>query len=348
MNLQFHNKFFRLGLVAITMGALCSPSAMMANDKEDMTKEEEMRAICAPASCHDTSVTGLNAFGTVRALHGVLTNDIDPVKKIQSPITGQPVLVADDCGTTSFGGNAAVNPYKKLLVNEINPVRIDPRDACGSKLIADDKGVTCFSGNVGVMPRVHRKDVNGVLFVNEISPVKTKERKEHGEVVIDPCTQTPLLECFADNRCEATTMFNGNIQVKNKHMFGGIDPVSLFGFDAPTPILRLDFGPGLQPGAYVKFYFTGRDSGNSYDVFYLGEYYVNKASPIVIDENTYSVINGGVTPVEAFIFSVGDSVFISLSIDTTAIQYDGCLHYEIVSCEHLREVICSPEVPFIP
>src|SRR5262249_11565500 len=125
----------------------------------------------------------------------LLANEINPAKLMKGtdPVTlqtGVPLCVEDDCGTTCMSGNVAVRPEvvkcttlcddkgktvtvqqdvfanKKLLVNEIYPVRLDPvlipnpiaggqpsqlqpKDTCGNKFYtcnADCEAVTCFGG----------------------------------------------------------------------------------------------------------------------------------------------------------------------------------------------------------
>ena len=69
----------------------------------------------------------------------------------------------DDCATTSFHSNLAINPCRKLLANFIDPVTVDSDLA----LIAnyDASASTCFSGNIGV-------NEDRSLWVNRICPVQ--------------------------------------------------------------------------------------------------------------------------------------------------------------------------------
>ncbi len=69
----------------------------------------------------------------------------------------------DDCLVTSFRGNFAVDPCRKLLANFIDPVMLN--DETGN--FAQDDGteaITCFSGNVGVAEC-------RTLLTNRICPV---------------------------------------------------------------------------------------------------------------------------------------------------------------------------------
>ncbi len=89
----------------------------------------------------------------------------------------------DDCLVTSFRGNFAVDPCRKLLANFIDPVRLN---GTTGKFEQDDdtESITCFSGNVGV-------GECRTLLTNRICPVVDIE-------ISDKCTV-----CDADDRgCE--------------------------------------------------------------------------------------------------------------------------------------------------
>jgi hypothetical protein len=80
-----------------------------------------------------------------------------------------------------------VVPGKRLLVNEINPVKLG--SGCfGDECLADEDGTTCFSGNVSLEP-------GKTLLVNQINPA-------------DPYDCT-----VADE--DGLTCFRGNVGVAN-------------------------------------------------------------------------------------------------------------------------------------
>ena len=79
----------------------------------------------------------------------------------------------NDCLVTSFRGNFAVDPCRKLLANFIDPVRLN---GTTGKFEQDDdtESITCFSGNVGV-------GECRTLLTNRICPVVDVE-------ISDKCT----------------------------------------------------------------------------------------------------------------------------------------------------------------
>ena len=68
----------------------------------------------------------------------------------------------DDCGVTSFMGNFAVNPCRKLLTNFIDPVK-----GVAGEFFEDRSpdAITCFSGNVGLSE-------DRTLLTNRLCPVQ--------------------------------------------------------------------------------------------------------------------------------------------------------------------------------
>ncbi len=103
--------------------------------------------------------------------HGANLNSVDvlacPAKK------GGCDCEIDDCLVTSFRGNFAVDPCRKLLANFIDPVRLN---GTTGKFEQDDdtESITCFSGNVGV-------GECRTLLTNRICPVVDIE-------ISDKCT----------------------------------------------------------------------------------------------------------------------------------------------------------------
>ena len=104
--------------------------------------------------------------------------------------------------TTCFSGNIAIAENKKLLTNEINPVKTISCCNGISQCVEDDTGTTCFSADAAINPS-HK------LLVNEINPVKLDE---DGQCVVDDT---------------GTTCFSGNVAVSsgNKLFVNEINPV---------------------------------------------------------------------------------------------------------------------------
>ena len=175
----------------------------------------------------------------------LLVNEINPVKCICCPCDDKSPrgcstgcaekCIEDDCGTICFSGNMAVKPpkpvpvgqdpfvgIKKLLVNAINPVKLD---ACGN-CIPDEDGTTCMSGNVvlGANPTLNCNDVPvnvdpTRLLVNEINPVTMIDNG------VDACGN-PRKTCVPDDI--GTTCFPSGMAIDGNHTLyvTEIDPVA--------------------------------------------------------------------------------------------------------------------------
>ena len=118
----------------------------------------------------------------------------------------------NDSGTTCFSGNVGIDCRRKLLVNEIDPVKMVLDESCSYECPGecfyrcandyDSKAITCFSGNVGINP-------NRKLLVKRIDPVtewcaSDKNREYCSEVNCDP-------SCCEDEACDAAICFSGHI-----------------------------------------------------------------------------------------------------------------------------------------
>ncbi len=101
----------------------------------------------------------------------VLSVDVRPAQVVDGK--GGCDCEIDDCLVTSFRGNFAVDPCRKLLANFIDPVRLN---GTTGKFEQDDdtESITCFSGNVGV-------GECRTLLTNRICPVVDVE-------ISDKCT----------------------------------------------------------------------------------------------------------------------------------------------------------------
>lgn len=303
----------------------------------------------------ECATTRLRGNAAINPHNTLYVNEINPLRVKNPNFQGTKIWVEDDSAATCFSGNLAVMPCTNvnvgnggLFVNDIHPVRTVPLkeagqvvlDCAGNQLmtcVADNKGAINFNGNLGIHP-------NNELWVNNINAVTT---------ITDEATGCTL--CVPDDSCEAMTSFASNIRVRDSHIFGQIDEVSLL--VTPTSILKLSFdvpilspnlhrAEGGEPGAYVKLYFMGTDEFGFYDVMYTQEFYVNPAGSTELGGSTQSIINGDLDSVESLVFENFGDVYIMLGIDSTVTTtYNGTIHYEIVAAHNLNGIECKPIVP---
>lgn len=249
------NHFFKtLLFLSVTSSALFAGNKIQAPKIKQQADEKKEEGTDSRATTQVVDTQKLIVRGDA-VIKRALTNEINPVKITPKTATRPESISVDECGLTAFSGNVGLRPNKKLLVNEINPVK---RDNKTGELVANDNGVTCFSGNAAVTPA---KD----LLVNNISPVKTVPQfvGQTDQAAIDPCTKEHLTRCVADNACGAATKFSGDLWIKNKHVFGQVDNVTVTQNNCSKG-LNFNFGsydaiknPCIQ-GAYVKLTFIGQ------------------------------------------------------------------------------------------
>ncbi len=160
----------------------------------------------------------------------ILTNFINPVQKLNEYCTPY------DVGTTCFSGNVGIHEDKRLLVNEINPVRSEWDSSCSEYLCnVYDDGQTCFSGNVRFKKdscfdgQVTIKDGfcvnNRAKFNRELCVYGNAQFKD--DVCIDECNT--LFVNKIDPKMGDTTCFSGNVGINTgkKLLVNEINPVHM-------------------------------------------------------------------------------------------------------------------------
>ncbi len=179
------------------------------------------------------------------------------VKTVSAPQKNPQTLatIKDPCGQIEVDSNVAFHPYRKMLINTIDPVKLAvlTNGTQSTKLVEDDAGATCFSGNVAVMPCESMKVGTQVqvmrrkLLVNEINPVKFDFLlDENGDKVRDACAKVAtglgqfVRTCVPDDK--GVTCFSGNAAMhpNKKFLVNEINPV------------KLSKGTGCDAGIYVE------------------------------------------------------------------------------------------------